>query len=107
VIRAGDLSSRDASEHQELLSRLWAKVYALRAEVLLVERLKVWPFDSSEPETSTRKLEVSIRKRDEAVKETRHAIQSYLATYGERISHGDADFNVESLMRLAGWESEE
>ncbi len=43
VITQGDISSKEAAEHEELLSRLWAHVYALRAEILRVERLKVWP----------------------------------------------------------------
>jgi hypothetical protein len=52
IITQGDISSKDAAEHQELLSRLWAHVYALRAEILRVERLKVWPHDPTEPTVS-------------------------------------------------------
>lgn len=48
TITKGDISSKDKSEHEELLSRIWAHVYALRAEILRVERLKAWPYAETE-----------------------------------------------------------
>lgn len=41
VITKGDVSSKEKSEHEELLSRLWAHVYGLRGEILRVGRLKL------------------------------------------------------------------
>jgi hypothetical protein len=33
-------------------------------------------------------------------------IHDYLERYGDRILHGDAEFRVEGLIRLAGWSYE-
>ena len=106
AIRSGDVANLEASEHEELLSRLWAHVYALRADILRVERLKVWPYDPSEPETSMGKLRDAIAARDYEVDAVKVIIQRYIDRYGQRIAHGDAEFNVESLLRLAGWQED-
>ena len=103
VITQGDISSKEAAEHEELLSRLWAHVYALRAEILRVERLKVWPHDPTEPATSAQVLEQAIASRDMQVNEVKILVQRYVDKYGQRIAHGDAAFNAEGLLRLAGW----
>ena len=103
TIRVGDITGKEASEHQELLSRLWAHVYGLRAEILRVERLKTWPHDPTEPSTSERILAEAIAERDREVATVRRAIRTYIDRYGQRITHGDAEFNAESLLRLAGW----
>ena len=104
IITQGDISSKEAAEHQELLSRLWAHVYALRAETLRVERLKVWPYDPTEPGVSARKLEEAVAARDAEIDKVQILVQQYLDAYGQRIMHGEAEFNVEGLLRLAGWE---
>lgn len=104
IITQGDISSQDAAEHQELLSRLWAHVYTLRAEILRVERLKVWPHDPTEPTVSARKLDEAMAARDAEIEKVKILIQKYRDTYGQRIMHGEAEFNVEGLLRLAGWE---
>ncbi|UXM91010.1 hypothetical protein [Paenarthrobacter sp. JL.01a] len=103
TLRWGDVSSKDASEHQEQISRLWAHVYALRANILRVERLKVWPFDPSEPATSEEKLQQAVAARNREVQVVKILIQRYIQTYGQRIEHGDAEFNAAALLRLAGW----
>lgn len=102
-IRIGDVSSKDAAEHEELLSRLWAHVYALRAEILRVERLKTWPHDPTEPTTSERILAEAMAARDYEVDAVKRAIRAYVDNYGQRIQHGDAEFNAEALLRIAGW----
>lgn len=102
-IREGDISDKDAAEREELLSRLWANVYTLRAEILRVERLKVWPHDVTEPKLSEQKLDEALAARDAAVKTTKVSIQRYLDRYGQYIQHGEADYSVEGLLRLAGW----
>lgn len=104
VIRVGDVATVDAAEHEELLSRLWAHVYALRAEILRVERLKTWPHDPTEPQTSQRVLSEAFEARDHEVAATRRLIRAYIDRYGQRISHGDAEFNADALLRLAGWQ---
>lgn len=106
IIRQGDVASAEAAEHEELLSRLWAHVYALRAEILRTERLKTWPYDSTEPETSQRMLTQAYEARDCEVDAVKRLIQAYIDRYGQRITHGDAEFNAEALLRLAGWNDE-
>lgn len=104
IITKGDISSKDSVEHQEALSRLWAHVYALRANILRVERLKVWPDDQTEPSTSAQTLQEAIVARDYEVTSVKILIQRYIDAYGQRIEHGEAEFNAEGLLRLAGWE---
>jgi hypothetical protein len=103
VITRGDVSSKEAAEHAELLSRLWAHVYALRAEVLKVERLKTWPYDPTEPSVSEKVLEEAITARNLEVEAVKILTQKYVDTFGQRITHGEAEFNAEGLLRLAGW----
>lgn len=103
TITVGDVSAKDANEHEELLSRLWAHVYALRAEILKVERLKTWPYDPTEPTTSAHVLEEAIAARDHGVEQVQILVRRYIDTYGQRIKHGEAEFNAEGLLRLAGW----
>ncbi|MCC4268020.1 hypothetical protein [Microbacterium schleiferi] len=106
TIRVGDVANADAAQHQELLSRLWAHVYALRAEILRVERLKTWPHDPTEPSTSERVLTEAIEARDYEVEAVKRLIQLYIDEYGQRIQHGDAEFDATALLRLAGWEND-
>lgn len=102
-ISQGDVSGKEKAEHEELLSRLWARVYALRAEILRVERLKEWPFDETEPALSDREYTEAVAARDRAVLETQVLVQRYLDRYGQRIMHGEAEFSVAGVLRLAGW----
>lgn len=106
VITKGDVGSKEAAEHEELLSRLWAHVYALRAEILRVERLKAWPHDPTEPSTSERALLEAIAIRDHEVEAVQVLVQRYIDIYGQRIRHGDAEFSAAGLLRLAGWGQE-
>ena len=106
TITKGDISSKEAAEHQEALSRLWAHVYALRANILRVERLKVWPHDPTEPTTSEQVLQEAIEARDYEIASVKVLIQRYIDEYGQYLSHGEAEFNAEGLLRLAGWEQD-
>lgn len=93
------LSSRDRARYEERVSRLWAYVYGLRAELLAIERLKAWP----DEEHGALKLEEA---RDSALWETgrlMHWIHAYVRDYGDSIYHGAAEFSAEALLRLAGW----
>lgn len=103
TISAGDVASVEKALHEEALSRLWAHVYALRAEVIKAERLKKWPFDLSEPDLSARHMATALAARDEEVATTKRLIHEYIDTYGSAIAHGDGEFNAEALLRLAGW----
>ena len=103
IVAFGDVSDKDRNEHEEALSRLWAHVYALRAEILKVERLKQWPHDVTEPETSQEVLLKAIASRDREVRIVKILIERYIEKYGESIEHGDGEFNARALLRLAGW----
>jgi hypothetical protein len=94
-----DLQSRERLEHEEALSRLWALVYALRAEILSVDRLKRFPPDEGAEES----LDVSRQRRDRLVASLGQSIDDYVERWGERIVHGEAEFDVRRLVRLAGW----
>lgn len=102
-IAAGDVSAKEQAEHEELLSQLWAHVYALRAVILRVERLKNWPYDETEPELSRQKLEQALAHRKKQIEFVRLYIKRYIAAYGQRVTHGETEFNADALLRLAGW----
>lgn len=104
TITAGDLLSKEQSEHQEALSRLWAHVYNLRAIILRVERLKVWPHDETESNKSQEVFDEAVRQRDKEIRVVRRLIEQYIEQYGEAIEHGEGEFNTRALLRLAGWD---
>lgn len=87
----------DFTEQEERISRIWAAVYGLRAEIIAANRHET--IDNHE-------LDVS-KHTDAALMEygnLLNQIHSYLDRYGERlIRHGEADFDPEALIRLAGW----
>ena len=99
----GDITDKERNEHEEALSRLWAHVYALRAEVLKVERLKQWPHDATEPDTSQEVLLKAVAARDREVRAVKILIEGYIEKYGESIAHGEGEFSARALLRLAGW----
>ena len=68
-----------------------------------MERLKEWPFDETEPALSDREYTEAVAARDRAVLETQVLVQRYLDRYGQRIMHGEAEFSVAGVLRLAGW----
>ena len=86
-------------EHEEAISHLWALVYALRAELLTVERLKRFPPEEAPDEL----LQVARERRDRLVATMGRSIEEYVERSGERIAHGGAHFDARRLMRLAGW----
>jgi len=103
AITVGDVSARDVSEHEEALSRLWSAVYELRADILLVERLKGWSHDETEPDTSATVEADAVAQRDRSVQQVKVLVQAYLDRHGERIAHGEAEYSVSGLLRLSGW----
>lgn len=104
-IAVGDVASHDKALRDEGLSRLWAQVYALRAEILRVERLKNWPYDTTEPDLSRDKLNEALEARAEAERRVRTAVSTFIEDYGSLISSGSAEFNLHGLQRLLGIDS--
>ncbi|RPA65844.1 hypothetical protein EF294_03650 [Gordonia oryzae] len=102
-IAVGDVASHDKALREEAVSRLWANVYALRAEILRVERLKNWPYDPTEPQLSQDKLHEALKARTSARTDAQRAIQEFVADHGSAITSGAAEFNVEGLERLVRW----
>lgn len=103
-IAAGDVASYDKAMREEALSRLWAAVYTLRAEILRVERLKAWPYDPSEPQLSQDKLNQALAASAAAQTDVQHAIRDFVEHYGSTITSGAAEFDVTGLERLMSWD---
>jgi hypothetical protein len=97
-----DVASREDARRSELASRIWEHVYGLRAELIAVTRLKSWP----EEENPLEKLDAA---RGGVLWHTANLvalIRRFVDDYGEQIVQGDVRYNVESLVRLAGWRGE-
>ena len=98
----GDTPSLDETHftHQEeLVSRIWEKVYALRAAHIAVAR--------RERATNSQTMALEIEEcRQIAAQEDRAVhvlVAEYVATYGEKlIRHGANEFAVDGLRRLVG-----
>lgn len=60
--------------------RLWAHVYALRAEILRVERLKTWPYDETEPALSQEKLDAALVARTKQIENVKRLVRRYIDT---------------------------
>lgn len=83
----------DMTGEQELVSRVWAAVYALRAELIGLGRL------GSQPgyETGAAIHRAAARER---VDELREVLDAYRHTYGPIIRHGNLEYRIETLERL-------
>ena len=90
------LGPGDYSEQEELVSRLWSEVYALRAEIIAGGRLKRDQSASAELANT----QGSLRWRTARLLTY---LEMYLQQYGDRIVQGDTRWNAEGLIRLAGW----
>ena len=88
------LTPADINGQEELVSRIWALVYELRAELISAAR------QGSSPAAGKHEAEVWVLARLLA------RINEYMETYGSRIAHGSAEYAVEGLIRLAGWRDE-
>jgi hypothetical protein len=90
------LGPGDYNEQEELVSRIWSEVYGLRAEIVAGGRIKKdQALHDQLPEAQAK-----IRWRTARLVTY---IQEYLQQYGERIIQGETEFQVEGLIRLAGW----
>jgi hypothetical protein len=94
------LTPADINDQEELVSRIWALVYELRAELIRTARLEaIEDADTSgvdDAQGTSLWLVARLLSR----------IHDYLERYGDRILHGDAEFRAEGLIRLAGWRYE-
>jgi hypothetical protein len=95
------LTPADVNEHEELVSRIWALVYELRAELIRKARL-----EAEEGAEKSVEVEEAAGTSLWLVARLLTRIHEYLDRYGERILHGEAEFNAEGLIRLAGWSYE-
>lgn len=86
----------DLTAEEELISRIWASVYLLRAETIAHLRLVREPRYEGQAEDHR---QASARVHEEL----RALIAEYVRTYGPLIRHGEAEFATEALERLAGW----
>ena len=96
------LASKERAEREERMSRLWEYVYGLRAELIAIQRLKAWP----DEENAFLKLEEARESTLWYLSRLFVNIQEYIDIFGTSIMKGDAEHNVEGLIRLAGWTGE-
>lgn len=90
------LTQDDLTAEEELLSRIWSKVYELRAETIAHLRLSGHSGYEAQAEDHR---QAAMRVQDQL----RALIQEYVKTYGPLIRHGEAEYAAEALERLTGW----
>lgn len=91
------LTAEHLTHEEELISRIWQHVYGLRAELIAHLRLVEQPGYAGQAEDHR---QAALRQHDQL----QQLIQEYVSTYGKRlIEHGEAEYAVEALERLAGW----
>jgi hypothetical protein len=92
------LGPEHLNHEEELISRIWQHVYGLRAE--LIAHLRLSREEGFEGEAEDHR-QAAIRQEAEL----KVLIAEYTATYDEAlIRHGNAEYQVEALERLVGWE---
>lgn len=91
------ITADDFTHEEELISRIWSEVYALRAELIAVGRLKAQPGGEYASQAQDHRREASLRqaKLDALLVE-------WKAIYGDRfIRHGGAEFVAEGVRRIS------
>jgi hypothetical protein len=92
------LGPEHLTHEEELISRIWQHVYGLRAELIAHARL-------SEAEGHEAQAEDHRQAAILVEQQLNELLTEYEDTYGESlIRHGDTEYNVEALERLAGWQ---
>lgn len=99
VITEEQVTHPDTAEHEVLLSRIWSDVYGLRAEVIAREATR------DDPEQAAEHAEASIGALWYLARLLTR-LNRYMERYGKGILHGTAEYNADSLIRLAGWTGE-
>jgi hypothetical protein len=90
------LGPADYNEQEELVSRIWSEVYGLRAEIIAGGRIKKdQALHEQLPEAKAKILWRTARLLT--------YIEEYLQRYGDRIIQGETEWQIEGLIRLAGW----
>lgn len=91
------LGPEHLTAEEELVSRIWQHVYGLRAELIAHLRLDNEPGYEGQTEDHR---QAANRQHDEL----QALIREYVETYGKKlIEHGETEYAVEALERLAGW----
>jgi hypothetical protein len=85
------LTPADINEQEELVSRIWALVYELRAELIRTARLQ------AADHVKTSGVDDGQGTSLWLVARLFTRIDDYLEQYGERILHGDTEFRAEGL----------
>lgn len=95
------LTDQSFTEKEELVCRIWSAVYGYRGELIAVQRL----IDDARREE--REPDPDLSEHLAAAKwelaRMLTVVHDYVDKYGETIMHGDTPFNVEGLVKLAGW----
>lgn len=85
------------THEEELISRIWQHVYGVRAETIACLRLSAERGYEGQVEDHRQGL-----RRQQA--QLQDLLKEYVDTYGKSlIRHGEAEFGVEALSRLAEW----
>jgi hypothetical protein len=91
-----ELGPGDYNEQEELVSRIWSEVYGLRAEIIAGGRIKKdQALHDRLPEAKAKILWRTARLLTD--------VAEYMQRYGDRIIQGETEWQVEGLIRLAGW----
>ncbi|MGH8901683.1 MAG: hypothetical protein ACRDYA_08350 [Egibacteraceae bacterium] len=85
----------EITEHEETLFRLWSAVYALRAELLAVDRLVSM---DARIDKVTSAAETALWRAGLLMVEAAR----YTAAYGQALLGADTQFRAEDLVGLAG-----
>jgi len=99
IITEGQITHPDIAEHEVLLSRVWSDVYGLRAEVISREASR------DNPENAAQHEEAAVGALWYLARLLTR-LSDYMEHYGKGILHGSAEYNADSLIRLAGWTGE-
>ena len=87
------LTAADINEHEELVSRIWALVYELRAALIRSELEHLTDDNRLVARLSSLWLVGTLLNQ----------IDAYVDRFGHSILHGGAEYEVDALVRLAGW----
>lgn len=92
------LTVDDLTAQEEHVSRIWAEVYSLRAELIAAGRKDGEP--GYEHQVEEHRLQARVHES-----RLQQLMKDYVDTYGDRyIRHGESEYDAEGLQRLVGWE---